>query len=492
MRPLMFALVLTLSGCSGFQDLFSAHADVAAEVDGQELPAKRLADLVFGVGKGTRITRQTSEFVANAWVDYSLFARAAAEKKLPLDSASVAEAVWPELTELKGNHFHDTLMARRSALPPTAADSLYAEKDQRLFQHILFGVRSDAEAIAKTATRKKAEATLTRLKGGADFGQVAVQLSEDAGTKADSGFLPMGPRGRFVPAFDSAAWRLGPGQMTGLVQTPFGYHIIRRPPAPEVRERLTDHLMERVGVRLDSIYMDSLATANDIEVLSSAPAAMRTAADDAERSTKSTTALVRFRGGELTVQDYLRWVRALPPQYGAQIRQANDTMLRQFAKVLAQNTLLLREADSAGIRTTPAEWNSLQLRFRAQIDTLLAEIGLNSPELADESASASERQKLASLKLEGYFDRLISGTIRLRPLPSALATILRERTPHEVHDAGVNRAMELAQQLKAKADSTARTSPVKPAPGPAPIPGGGPPAAAPGAGGATGADSAKP
>ncbi|MGH7525972.1 MAG: peptidylprolyl isomerase [Gemmatimonadales bacterium] len=487
----MFALVITLSGCSGFQDLFSAHADVAAEVDGQELPAKRLADLVFGVGKGTRITRETAEFVANAWVDYSLVARAAADGKLPLDSASVAEAMWPELTELKGNHFHDTLMARRSALPPTAADSFYAEKDQRLFQHILFGVRSNAEATARTATRKKAEATLTRLKRGAGFGGVAARLSEDAGSKADSGFLPIGPRGRFVAAFDSAAWTLGPGEMTGLVQTPFGYHIIRRPPMTEVRERLTDHLVGRVGVRLDSIYMDSLATANDIEVLSSAPTAMRTAADDPERSTKSTTALVRFRGGELTVQDYLRWVRALPPQYGAQIRQANDSMLQQFARVLAQNMLLLREADSAGVRATPAEWDSLRIRFRAQIDTLLAEIGLDGPEVTDEKASASERQKVAALKLEGYFDRLISGTIRLRPLPSALATILRERTPHEVNDAGVNRAVELGLQLKARADSTARTSPVKPAPGPAPIPGG-PPAAAPGAGGGAGADSGKP
>ena len=67
--------------------------------------------------------------------------------------------------------------------------------------------------------------------------------------------------------------------------------------------------------------------------------------DDSRRSTKS---LVRFRGGELTVQEYLRWVGALPPQLTAQLRQANDSMLGEFARVLTQNVLLLRTADSAG------------------------------------------------------------------------------------------------------------------------------------------------
>ena len=55
---------------------------------------------------------------------------------------------------------------------------------------------------------------------------------------------------------------------------------------------------------------------------------------------------MKFTGGALTVKDYLRWVRALPPQYTSQLREANDTMLIKFARILTQNVLLLREADA--------------------------------------------------------------------------------------------------------------------------------------------------
>ena len=101
-------LALGLVGCGNFRDLFSAHADVAAEAAGQQLPSQRLAQILSSGGKGVKINRETADFIANVWVDYALFAQAVAEDKLPLDSASIAEAVWPEISELKGTHWHDT------------------------------------------------------------------------------------------------------------------------------------------------------------------------------------------------------------------------------------------------------------------------------------------------------------------------------------------------------------------------------------------------
>jgi hypothetical protein len=475
--PLMAA---ALAGCSNFRDLFSAHADVAAEVGPQELTAERLAQIVLGSGKSVKVTREVAEVVAGIWVDYSLFGQAVARGELPVDSAAIAEAVWPELAELKGTHWHDTLMARRSSLSDSAADSLYRVPDTRLLQHILFGVRPNVEPAQRAETRRKAEATLTRIKGGANFSQLAAQLSEDPGSRADSGYLPPGPKGRFVPAFDSAGWALTPGQTSGIIETPFGYHIIKRPALKEVKERIGDYLAERAGARLDSLYMDSLAAANQIEVMSDASAAMRAAAESPEESRRSTKVLTRYKGGELTVQNYVRWVRALPPQYSSQLRQGNDTMLHRFARVLTQNVLLLREADRGGMKITQLEWASLERRYRAQLDTLRTEMDLGGSDLTDSSVALGEREKLAALKVEQYFDRLIAGKTRLRPLPSALATLLRERIPFKVHDAGINRALEIGTQAKAKADSASPPpGPMRPAPGPAPAPGAQPPATAP-------------
>jgi hypothetical protein len=467
-------LVAGLAGCDNFRDLFSAHADVVAEAGGQQLSPQRLGQIMTG-GKGIRANRDAANFVSNVWVDYSLFAKAVADGKLPLDSASIAQAVWPELAELRGSHWHDSLMARRSKVSPNAADSTYQANQVRVLQHILYRVPPNAVPAVRNAARKKAEGTLARIKRGADFSQLASQVSEDPGSKRDSGFLPPSPKGKFVPAFDSAGWSLAPGQVSGVVETPFGYHIIKRPTGDAVHDRLNAYLIQAAGVRLDSVYMDSLATINQIKIAKGAAGAMRAAGENPEAARKSKKALTTYKGGELTVSEFMRWVQALPPQYAGQLKQADDSMLTHFARVLTQNVLLLRQADSAKINVTPDEWKLMETNYRSQLDTLRGEMGLDSAVLGDSSAAAADRSKVAAMKVDQYFDRLVSGKSRLRPLPSALATLLRARGQYRIYEAGLNRAVELAEADRAKADSAkAKAGPMQPAPGPAPIPGMGP------------------
>ncbi len=482
-RLVLFSIIgLGSAGCSNFRDLFSAHADVAAEAGGQELSANRLAEIVASPKKGVRINRETVDFVANAWVDYTLFGQAAARGQLPTDSASIAAALWPEIFELKGSHWHDTLMARRGTVPPAAVDSVYNTTDVRVLQHILFGVKPNSDSAVRKAAYAKAEGALKKIRGGASFGTLAMQLSQDPGSKADSGYLPPSPHGRFVVPFDSAGWKLEPGQVSGIVQTDYGYHIIKRPVLADVRERVSQYVAGRAGARLDSIYMDSLAIQNDLDIASSAPAEMRAAALAPEDARNSKKVLAHFKGGALTVGDYVRWVRALPPQYSAQLKTANDAMMNRFARILSQNVLLLRQADSAGIGLTGEEWQSITTEYRANLDTLSATMGFERT--VDSSVAVGDRLRVANLKVDRYFDDLVSGKTRLRPLPSALATILRERSPYKVYAAGVSRATEIAVAKKAAKDSTSPAEgPMQRAPGGPPIPrmnGGAPPGAAPG------------
>ncbi|HEY0350729.1 MAG TPA: peptidylprolyl isomerase, partial [Gemmatimonadales bacterium] len=454
---LLTALLLAggLTACNSFRDLFSAHADVAAEAGGQRLTPERLGQIMSS-GKGIRPNREAANFVSNVWVDYTLFGQAVADGKLPVDSASIAKAVWPELAELRGSHWHDTLMARRSKIGPNDADSIYKGNQVRILQHILFRVVPNAVPAARNAARKRAEGALARVKGGADFGAVASQLSEDPGSKADKGFLPPSPKGRFVPAFDSVGWSLAPGAVSGVVETPFGYHIIKRPPEAAVRDRLTTYLVQSAGTRLDSIYMDSLATKADIKVAKGAADAMRAASLNPEEGRRSQKKLATFKGGELTVGEFLRWIQALPPQYANQLRQADDSMLTQFARVLSQNVLLLRQADSAKIEVTPAEWQSMTANYRGQLDTLRVEmgLGLDTAALWDSTVAKVDRKKVAAVKVENYFDGLVSGKTRLRPLPSALAGVLRDRYDYKIYGSGLSRAVELAEAERKKVDST--------------------------------------
>src|SRR3954452_1295447 len=164
---ILMSLVLAagLSGCGSFRDLFTAHADVAAEAGDQRLTPQRLGQIMVG-GKGMRASRDAANYVSNIWVDYSLFAQAVADGKLPLDSASIAKAVWPELAELRGSHWHDSLMARRSTIGPHTADSVYQGNDVRVLQHILYRVAPSAVPAVRNGARKKAEGTLARIKHG--------------------------------------------------------------------------------------------------------------------------------------------------------------------------------------------------------------------------------------------------------------------------------------------------------------------------------------
>ena len=94
-------------------------------------------------------------------------------------------------------------------------------------RHILINAAQSASADEKKAARGKAEGILERLKGGADFAAVARETSDDNGSKNEGGLLPwLGP-GQTVPAFEKAAFALKPKELSGVVESPFGFHILK-------------------------------------------------------------------------------------------------------------------------------------------------------------------------------------------------------------------------------------------------------------------------
>jgi peptidyl-prolyl cis-trans isomerase D len=89
--------------------------------------------------------------------------------------------------------------------------------------HILLNTGGKDEA----AVRKQAEELLAKIKGGADFAELAKKYSEDPGSKDKGGDLDFFPRGQMVPEFENAAFSMQPGQVSDLVKTQYGFHIIK-------------------------------------------------------------------------------------------------------------------------------------------------------------------------------------------------------------------------------------------------------------------------
>ncbi|MBI1809540.1 MAG: peptidyl-prolyl cis-trans isomerase [Gemmatimonadetes bacterium] len=82
-------------------------------------------------------------------------------------------------------------------------------------------------AADSAAAKAKIEALRAEIVKGAKFEEVAKRESDDSVSGKNGGDLGKGPKGRFVPAFDEAAFKLKPGELSGPVQTQFGYHPIR-------------------------------------------------------------------------------------------------------------------------------------------------------------------------------------------------------------------------------------------------------------------------
>lgn len=465
-----------VTGCSKFRDMFTSHADTAARVGDKELGSARVADIINRLG-GPTANPEAANLVAGIWVDVTLFAERVARGQLKADSALMVKLLWPQLTESKIQAWHDTIIARRAAVTDAQVDSAFADGTGRLFQHILW--MAAGPTVADTAAAKVKADRIAPLTRTGDFAKLAEEHSSD-GSKSDQGFLPPGPRGTYVAEFENAAWALEPGQVSAVVKSQFGFHIIRRPTLAEARNRYLVWVKQQLVAKADSVYMANLESRREIKVRAGAAAAVRTAAADPSAMRKSGKDLVSYKGGSFKVRDLVPWIEAMPVQSASQIKMANDTILEGFVKSLAQNVILAEQADSAKVGVNPAVLQQMSGQFAMAIETLREAMGLNTPEFSDSSKTPeAERVKLASTKVEEYFEKLTKGEAQFRQIPPTLSSELRREGDYRIYAQGIAKAKELVSAQRTKDSTAAAAAAAQPpglqqAPGGPPVPGGRP------------------
>jgi peptidyl-prolyl cis-trans isomerase D len=133
-----------------------------------------------------------------------------------------------------------TILSAEALLPQVAVDEAEIKKyydehqpefgtqEQRQAAHILISVAAQAPDADKQAAKAKAEQVLQQVKQApGKFADLAKQYSQDPGSAANGGDLGLFARGMMVKPFDDAAFELKPGEISGLVQSDFGFHIIK-------------------------------------------------------------------------------------------------------------------------------------------------------------------------------------------------------------------------------------------------------------------------
>ncbi|MDR5727211.1 MAG: peptidyl-prolyl cis-trans isomerase [Terriglobia bacterium] len=161
--------------------------------------------------------------------------------------------------------------------PPKVSDAdiqRYYNEHQQQFsvpeevrvRHILIAVPQNVDAKTVAAAQAKAEDILKQLKNGANFADLAKKYSDDPGSKTQGGELGFIQHGATVPAFDQAAFSLQPGQLSGVIHTQFGFHILQveqKQPAhvktvDEVHDLIMANLMQQAQAQAAQAYAAKL------------------------------------------------------------------------------------------------------------------------------------------------------------------------------------------------------------------------------------------
>jgi peptidyl-prolyl cis-trans isomerase C len=150
----------------------------------------------------------------------------------------------------------------------------FKEPERVRASHILVAFPENADAAAKAAARTKAEQVLKDVKGGKDFAALAKEHSQDPGSAVNGGDLGFFQQGQMVGPFNDAAFSLTPGATSDLVETNFGYHIIRvaekQPgrtvPLDEVRPQVEQYLQNVNREEQTDAFVASLRSKGQVEV----------------------------------------------------------------------------------------------------------------------------------------------------------------------------------------------------------------------------------
>jgi parvulin-like peptidyl-prolyl isomerase len=446
---------LTLSACSGLKDALNAHTDWVARAGSTELTVTQLATLL---GKSRApIRKDIAKSIANVWVDYQLLGFAAAHDDSLADPKVIDEVMWPAISNMKARKWYDVVSKGWGVEDTAAAQRQWANGEILAADHILILTQNKTDA-EKANAKKKIDALRGQVTA-ANFAELARKNSEDQGSKSQGGSLGLFPKGQMVPEFEKALVALKPGEISPVITTTYGYHIIRRPTYHQVKTQLLTASKGRSVAVAESTYLAKLEANGKIEVKKGAVATVKALANDPDSYRSDKTVLATSTAGKFTTARLVGWLETLPPNARVldQIKQMPDSNVTQLIRRFANNELVLKQADSAKVQIEPAELTQLHTSFINAVRSAWTQLGIAPPSLQDSAKSEGEREKLAAKRINDYFTRMISEQAPFVPVPTPLSNILRSKYKYSFNDAGFDRAVEEAAKIRNSADS-ARTA----------------------------------
>lgn len=454
-RVAAIAALVGVTGCDGLKEAMTAHVDVVASAESQDLSVERLADLM---GKSqVPLSKPVAEQIAHVWVNYQLLARAAAEGDSLADDKLIDQVMWPVYAQSRTRKWLEQV-SQGFTIDTSDAEAAYNSGRLLSARHILFSVPQEQAATGSDSIMRRAEA-VRRQVTPQNFADMARRYGSDA-TKDAGGDLGVFPPQMMVAEFSRAVAALQPGEVGPLLRTQFGYHIIKRNTFAEAREQFQTQYANLQRQTAQSTFFANVEKAGNVAVKPNAPKVVKEVAADLDGHRRDRTSVASSTLGNFTAGDVARWINGWSQrdQLRGELQQAPDSLMPDFVKRLIVNELLLKQADSAGIELDTAEVSSVRQAFKGLVRNTWAGLRVAPELLADSAKTEAERIRVAAARVDAYLTRLLTQQEGYVEVPPPLAEALREKYDYSIKPAGLQRALELAQRTRAAADSARAAS----------------------------------
>ena len=446
-------VAVTMSACEGLKAAMTAHVDTVARAGSQELSVDRLVTLMNAAKVPPN--KDVAKAIANAWMDYQVLGVAAAKGDTNISSAAIDSAMWTTVAGMEARKYYDSVSKTWHAEDTAGARKMYNDQQMLAASHILFLTKGKPDS-AKASAKKQAESLRGKLTA-ANFADMAKKYSQDPGSAARGGMLGAFPKGSMVPQFEKALLALKPGEISPVIETEYGYHILRRPTYDEVKDQFVKAASGHMMQSAESTFVTNLQNNGKIDVHKDAGATARTVIADPDAHLKDGTVLATSSAGSFTAGRLAHWIGSLPPQAVAQeqarLQSAADSDLNKLVKQFVTNELVIQAANKAGFKPSAQDLDQLHKSFLAGRDAAWMQLHIDPKSLADSAKSETERERLAAARVNTYVDKLVGQQAQYVQVPDAVSRLLRNEYGASINNDGLDHAVEKAVKAHLSADS---------------------------------------
>src|SRR5262245_59753213 len=191
---------VSLTACDGLREALTAHVDVAARAEQQELSVNHLSDLLGGSTLQIPVNRETANILTDLWVNYQLLGLAAARGDSLNDPKLIDEAALGIPSNIRLRRFMESVA--KSFEADSASETAYTQATGGLFvaRYILFKFPDNATDAQKDSVKERAESVRPQVTA-ANVAAMAKRYSGDPGSAQRGGSLGAFNRGDMVKPF---------------------------------------------------------------------------------------------------------------------------------------------------------------------------------------------------------------------------------------------------------------------------------------------------